>query len=335
MNKKHINIPIFIPELACPFRCIYCDQCKISGSRNIPDEAAILDTIRQHLKTVPADADVQLAYFGGNFTGLPLEKQDHYLSLIQPFIERGVIQSIRLSTRPDYINRTILDHLKRFGVESIELGAQSMDNSVLLASARGHTAEDTVEASRLIREYGFSLGLQMMIGLPGDDEIKSMETAQKIIDLGAGSTRIYPTLVISGTRLETLYREKKYHPLTLGDAVFLSKAMLQQFEKAGVTVLRIGLHPSEGLLSGESLVAGPFHPSFRELVETELWNDLLLPLKKGKGNLLTLYVAPEQRNVAIGYKAKNRKMLLEHYPRVRIDSRNEITGRDFHYAIRE
>lgn len=335
MKKKHINIPIFIPELACPFRCIYCDQCKISGSRHIPDVVTILDTIRQHLNTIPEGAEVQVAYFGGNFTGLPPDKQNHYLSLIQPFIKRGDVQSIRLSTRPDYINREILDQLKRFHVETIELGAQSMDNSVLTASARGHTAEDTVMASRLIREYGFSLGLQMMIGLPEDHADKAMATAQKIIDLGASSTRIYPTLVISGTRLETLYQKKKYRPLSLANAVSLSKDLLQQFEHAGVTVLRIGLHPSEELLSGENLVAGPFHPSFRELVETEIWNDLLHPLEKEKGNLLTLYVAPEQRNVAIGYEATNRKMLLKHYRQVRFESQKGIQGRDFHYTITE
>ncbi len=277
--------------------------------------------IEDHLATIPVNGTiVELAFFGGSFTGLNLHDQESYLKLAQPYIDQGRISGIRLSTRPDYITNEILGLLKAYHVKTIELGAQSMDTVVLKLSKRGHTAEDTERASRLIREAGFSLGLQMMIGLPGDTLQKSLFTAKEIIRLGADNTRIYPTLVIKDTKLEEMYHHGKFKPLSMDEAVHWSKELLKVFEEKNVNVIRIGLHPSEGLLSGEELVAGPFHPSFRELVLTEKWADLLTPLAELSGKKIVIRVAPGQLNYAVGYNGKNRKSLGKHFNQVRFIS---------------
>ena len=186
-----------------------------------------------------------------------------------------------------------LQLLKAYHVSTIELGAQSMDDEVLQLSGRGHNSEGIFLASKMIKESGFSLGLQMMLGLPGDTLEKSIMTAKNIVALKADNTRIYPTLVIKDTELEILYKEKKYNPLSLEQAVEWAKEVYKIFEEANVTVLRMGLHPSEGLISGESLIAGPFHVSFGELVMTALWKDVLMELRyKEMKDEITIYVSP-------------------------------------------
>jgi len=210
-----------------------------------------------------------------------------------------------------------------------ELGAQSLDNDVLKQSGRGHKAEDVDAAAKLILEYGFSLGLQMMIGLPGDTLQKSLYTARRITDLKADNTRIYPALVIKDTKIEELYRNGRYQPLSLEEAVSWSKELLIIFEEANVNVIRIGLHPSEGLIKGDELVAGPFHPSFRELVLTEIWHDLLKPLFKEESQKIEITVAPDQLNYAIGYQGRNRTFLLNHFKTVKFIPNDNLTGRNF------
>lgn len=276
-----------------------------------------MNTIETYLSTIPEKSEVELAYFGGNFTGIPIHEQEDFLKLVQPYFKKGRISGIRISTRPDYIDKEILDLLKKYNVSSIELGAQSLDDDVLIRSGRGHTFQDIESASKLISEAGFSLGLQMMIGLPGDTKEKSICTARKIIALGAENTRIYPTLVIKETQLEKLYKEGKYIPLNLDEAVSWSKELLIIFELANVKILRLGLHPSEGLLSGTDLIAGPFHPSFRELVLTEIWADKLRSLTEKSGEKIEITVPPYQFNYAIGYNAKNRAMLERKFKKVK------------------
>ena len=315
---KHYNIPIFIPELACPFQCAFCNQEKISGHNLIPDDAEIIQIIQDHLNSFrEKNRFVEVAYFGGSFTGIPFEQQEHFLGLVQPFIKNGSVQSIRLSTRPDYIDREILTMLKKYNVGTIELGAQSLDDEVLKKSHRGHSAKQVEDASKLIHEFGFKLGLQMMIGLPGDSLEKSLATAKKIVELGADNTRIYPALVIKGTAMHQWFEKRKYNPLSLEEAVNWTKQILPVFENAGVKIIRVGLHPSEGLLTGEELIAGPFHISFRELVLTEIWNDKLKPLlKTHQGKNIKITVPFGNLNHAIGHKAKNKKMLLEKFQEV-------------------
>ncbi len=330
MKKKHFNIPVFIPEAACPFQCIYCNQRKISGRLKIPGDDEIIRIIEERISTIPTEnSEVELAYFGGNFTGFSVEEQTHYLDLVQPYISDNRISGIRLSTRPDYINEEILELLDRYHVKSIELGAQSMDHDVLKASMRGHTVADTEKAAKMILSRGFTLGLQMMIGLPGDTLEKSTATAQKIIGLGATETRIYPTLVIKDTVLEKHFHEGKYQPLELDEAVNWSAQLYQIFEQANVKVIKLGLHPSEGLLSGKDLVAGPWHPSFRELVLTDIWREVLTSELQNQGDSIVIEVPGDQLNYAIGYQGKNRKMLMKKFREVKFITNSKLQGKEF------
>jgi histone acetyltransferase (RNA polymerase elongator complex component) len=331
MKQRHYNIPIFIPELACPFQCIYCNQQKISGRLGIPTEIEIFKSIEDHLATIPTEnSEVELAYFGGNFTGIDKSEQIRLLKLVKPYLENNRISGIRLSTRPDYINAEILEILKGFGVRTIEIGAQSLDDKVLRLSKRGHTAKDTEHAAKMVLEAGFSLGLQMMIGLPGDTLESTIFTANRIVALGADNTRIYPTLVIRDTVMEKMYLEGKFKPLSLEEAVKWSKDLLLIFEKANIKVIKLGLHPSEGLLSGEELIAGPFHLSFRELVLTEIWNDILKPLLivENPGEI-EIHVPPSQINYAVGYGGRNKKILLEKFSKVKFATDSHLSGREF------
>lgn len=326
---KHYTIPIFIPELACPFQCVFCNQQKISGRLKIPGDEEIISSIELHLASFKeTEREVEIGFFGGSFTGLSLTEQGHFLQLAKPYIDKNEAQAIRLSTRPDYINEEILNLLKQNHVKTIELGAQSFDEEVLKQSFRGHTAVQTENAAKMILANGFKLGLQMMIGLPGDSLEKSIATAKKIIQLGANSTRIYPTVVIKGTALHQWFEQGKFQVLNMEEAVGQTKQILPLFEDAGVEVLRVGLHPSEGLLDGSELVAGPFHQSFRELVLTEIWADIFKPLLLESGSKsIEITVPAKEINYAIGYKGKNKKMLLEKFQTVRFVADEGITQR--------
>lgn len=305
---RHYNIPVFIPELACPNRCIYCNQRHISGQLEPVSTDQVVSIIEQHLKTFQQPCEVELAFFGGSFTGIEIELQELYLKTVQPYIEQGLIEGIRLSTRPDYINIEILDLLKRYNVRTIELGAQSLCDEVLEFCERGHSVKDVENASRLIKSCGFELGLQMMIGLPLDSIKRSVETANKIVELGADNTRIYPTLVIPNTKLAELYKDGLYQPLDMETAVKWSAEVYKVFAKAGVKILRVGLHPSEGLIKGTDMIAGPFHVSFRELVLSRLWLDYLVSLPE---DVIEVVVNPKDINYAIGYKSSNLNALKQ------------------------
>ena len=330
MHKKHFNIPIFIPNSACPHLCVFCNQKKISGTQKPPSENEIHSIIQSHLLTIPEDGDIEIAFFGGTFTALPISEQNYYLETVQPYIKNNKVKGIRLSTRPDYINNDILALLKRYHVSVIELGVQSMDDDVLEKSSRGHTSLDVVIASEMIKSRGFSLGLQMMIGLPSDNRDKSLNTARKIVELGAECARIYPALVIKGTELENLYHNNEYAPLPLQEAVRLAAEILLIFEDAGINVIRVGLHPSEGLLSGDSLVAGPFHQSFRELVITEIWKNIFEKnLMNKSGSEIVISVPPEEYNYAIGYHGLNKELLNTKYKKVIFKKDSFLHGRNF------
>lgn len=318
---KHYNIPIFIPELACPNRCIYCNQRHISGQLQAVKPEEIKQIIEQHLATFIRPSEVELAFFGGSFTGIDEKDMLTYLQIVQPYIEQGEIKSIRISTRPDYINEKILDILQQYNVKDIELGAQSLNEEVLAFAKRGHTVKDVENASQLIKSYGFSLGLQMMIGLPLDTVEKSKETAKKILKLGAESTRIYPTLVINNTDLADLYRQNKYKALSLDEAVDWTTEIYKIFSQSSIKILRIGLHPSEALINGTELLAGPFHVSFKELVLTKIWQEKFekLPI-----NTKTILVNPKEINYAIGYNSKNKQLLQKKFPYLKFISDSNV-----------
>ncbi|MFZ4740232.1 MAG: elongator complex protein 3 [Bacteroidales bacterium] len=332
MQKKHFTIPIFIPELACPFRCIYCDQHKISGIKTIPSPNDVKAIIEKNLSTISKDnSEIEIGFFGGSFTGIPINEQQAYLKIAQPYIEQGIVNSIRISTRPDYISIDILHFLQKFNVKTIELGAQSLDDEVLQLSKRGHTVADVKKSSQLIKSLGFELGLQMMIGLPGDTLEKTIATANKIVELRADNTRIYPCIVIKGTYLEELYIKGKYKVLTIDESIDAIKSIIPIFENANVKIIRIGLHPSKDL-QGAAFVAGPYHSSLRELVETKLWEDKLKIYSENSGNHqnINIFVAPKMFNFAIGYYAANRKILEKTYRKVKFSIDYSLKNREFY-----
>lgn len=330
MAQERFNIPIFIPQAGCPFQCVFCNQSRIASTPCIPDPEEIHLVIRQRLATIPPTAKIQIAFFGGSFTGLPSAIQENYLKIASSYIDSGRVSSVRISTRPDFIDQENLSLLKKHRVESIELGAQSLDDEVLRLSGRGHTAADVMEASGMILSHGFSLGLQMMIGLPGDTRLKARKTAMKIVEAGADHTRIYPSLVIRGTRMEKWYAQKKYQPLELYEAAEWTADLLEIFERGNVKVLRVGLHPSEGLMNGDDLAAGPFHVSFRELALTALWRKRLENIVFDNDKKIEIRVPPGQINYAIGYRSANRNHLLRYHSFVTFKTDTALRGREFY-----
>lgn len=302
----------------------------------MPEAEEVKEIIENHLATFPKRRKiVELGFFGGNFTGIAVEEQEKYLAAAGEYLKSGEIQGIRLSTRPDYINEKVVKLLNKYKVSTVELGAQSMVDEVLLKSGRGHTIEDTEKAARLIKNAGIRLGLQMMIGLPGDKPAHDLHTAHEFVNLEAEDIRIYPTLIIRGTALEKLYEEGKYIPLEMKEAVHRSAEIFKVFETAGLRVIRMGLHPSKGLLSGEDLVAGPFHEAFRELVMTEIWSEHLTPLMKDSDyETIEIFTSPAQFNFAIGYGAKNKKSLLKFYNTVVFRQDENLKAREYYADYR-
>ena len=315
VEMKYYNIPIFLPELACPFRCVYCNQFSITGKQQLPDSQYVKNTIEQYLASFTTkERFVEVAFFGGNFTGLPIKMQDEFLKIVQPYLEKGVIDGIRCSTRPDYIDEKRVKALKSFGMKNIELGAQSTNDMILQKCGRGHTFKDIDNASQIIVNEGITLGLQMMIGLPFDSFENDMQTAYDIVRLGAKETRIYPCIVVKDTGLERLYRKGEYQPLTLNDAIEQSATLYEYFTENDVKVLRVGLHTSDDL-NGDAYVAGPYHKNFAEMVFSRLWGRKFDKIDE-KTDKIVIEVPENQLNHAIGYKGENKKRLQERYKHV-------------------
>ena len=276
MSNLHYIIPIFVPHEGCPHDCVFCNQNSITGTSTKVDAMYVEQTVNEYLKTIDNDdAIIEVSFFGGTFTAIKMEKQIELLTVAKKFKDDNKIKFIRLSTRPDYIDDKILSNLKKYSVDIIELGVQSLDEEVLLKSGRGHTASDVVNASKLIKQYGFVLGHQIMIGLPGDNINKDIETAKRSIELKPDICRIYPALVIKDTPMETMYIKQEFKPYSLSEAVNISKIIYIMMVANQINVIRIGLQPTVEISEGNDLVAGPFHPAFRELVEGSIYNDLL------------------------------------------------------------
>ncbi len=309
-------IPFFIPHSGCPHQCVFCNQKNITGQRIPMDPSSIPDAITGYLKKADTNGPVQVAFYGGSFTALAQYRQRAYLEAVQPFIRSGRIKSIRLSTRPDCITEEILSFLKGHHVETIELGAQSMDDNVLACSGRGHRAKDTVLAVSIVREYKFTLGLQLMVGLPGDRAETFMRTVDTSISLRPDFVRLYPTLVVADTPLETLYRSGRYNPLSLDEAVLLCKEALVKFDGAGIEVIRVGLQSSEELEKTGAVVAGPYHSAFRQLVDSSLLLDKMRALLTECGapvSEATFFVHPHDLSAAAGQKRANREALKQQF----------------------
>ena len=269
---RYYNIPIFIPHEGCPHDCSFCNQRKITGVTTTVKPHQVHSMIEKHLSFLPdCKRHIEVAFFGGSFTGLPLKKQENFYRVAGEF--RGEIDGIRLSTRPDYINAEVLSLAKAWGVTTIELGAQSAFDRVLVQNLRGHTFQDTKEAAALIQDYGIGLGLQMMTGLPGSNREWDIKTAELLAELKPDCVRVYPTLVLNGTAMEQQYRAGEYSPQTLEEAVETAKRVLTVFRNREIPVIRLGLHAGEELREEGNIVAGPFHPAFGELVENRIWRD--------------------------------------------------------------
>lgn len=277
MGKRHYIIPIFVPHKGCPFDCVFCNQKKITGlTKEITYEDVELQ-IKEYLNTIKNihEKHVEIAFFGGSFTGIEINRQKELLSIAAKWKNRGIIKDIRISTRPDYVNYGIMEFLQKYGVSIIELGVQSMDKDVLMASGRGHTPEDVKNAIKVIKQFHIKLGLQMMVGLPKDNMQKVNKSTEDIIALRPDFVRIYPTLVVRDTYLEKMYLEGQYNPLSLEEAVLITKNVLLKFLKHEIPVIRIGLQPTENILLGKEIVTGPFHPTFRQLVESQVYKEML------------------------------------------------------------
>lgn len=271
MSKNYYIIPVFISHQGCPHQCVFCNQDRIAGKYEEVFASDVRKIIDEYLETINSKgATIEVSFFGGTFTAIDVNKQKELLEVAREYKQKGLIHKIRLSTRPDAILPYILGYLKEYKVDIIELGVQSLDDEVLRKAGRGHSVNDVVVASKLIKEAGFTLGHQIMPGLPGDSFDIDIETTKKSIEMKPDICRIYPSLVIKDTPMEDMYNRGNYVPYSLDEAVYISGEMLKLYNDAKIKVIRIGLQPTDTITTGKDIVDGPFHPAFRELVEGHL-----------------------------------------------------------------
>ena len=319
--KKQYIIPIFVPHLGCPNDCIFCNQKSISGQKKDITKEEVRKTIEDYLASIKdEDAQVEIAFYGGSFTAIEESKQEELLQIAYEFIKEGKVESIRISTRPDAINKQILKRLKQYKVKTIELGVQSANDYILKRANRGHTFADVKKASKMIRWNGFKLGHQMMVGLPESTRIDEINTAKALIKLKPKMVRIYPVLVIKNTPLEKEYKKGKYEPLTIVQAVEISKELVRMFADKKIEIIRIGLQNTDEITTPEDkkseVVAGPYHPAFRQLVESAMWYDAIVgKIKKlnVKVKEVEVTVNPIDVNNVIGHKKENVLKLKDTY----------------------
>ena len=338
MKKLHANIPVFIPHMGCPNDCVFCDQRTISGKYTF-DFNETVKLIEDSLDTIAgSDRTAEIAFFGGSFTGIDRSLMISLLEMAESYVGSGVF-GIRMSTRPDYIDEDIVRILKSYTVSQVELGIQSMSDKVLSASKRGHSADDTRHAVKLLRENGFSVVGQMMIGLPLSTSNDELYTAREICSLGCDAARIYPTVVFKHTELDRMYKRGEYSPLTTDEAAERSADVLEIFENAGVECLRVGLCDSENLHSDEKYSAGPVHPAMGELVRGEIWRRRIvseIEKKRIKGKQTVILIPKGAVSAAVGQKRKNRseyESLIGAKVTVKEDS--ALTGAEFKVYTQE
>lgn len=356
-KKKHAIIPIFIPHYGCGYDCVFCNQNKITGVKSIPSyeevEAKIdkwLSTLRPLSETSDNYAKtVELAFYGGSFTGIPMEVQSSYLDIAKRYKELGRIDKIHLSTRPDYIDENILENLKKHSVDTIELGAQSFDDEVLMASKRGHDSKCTEKSAKLIKDYGFELGLQLMVGLPKDSLESSIYSANEVVRLSPSLARIYPTVMLEDTELLNMYRNGEYKPLKRDEAVKRAKAMYLILEKAGITIMRVGL--KSGDIIDNSVIDSPaYHPAFRQLVESEIARDRIENLIKANQDILCdksktdeskikvdIYSSPKWFSNMLGNKSENKEYFKNKFSNLDLKYRidRSVDDGDFKIVIKD
>lgn len=333
---KHANIPIFIPHLGCPNQCVFCNQRFISGVESFSPDSVERE-IETALSTIPDNYEVEIAFFGGSFTGIDRELMVSLLKIANKYLSSGAISGIRCSTRPDYIDDDVLSILKDYGVTTIELGLQSMDDNVLCLSKRGHTVYDAENACCKVLDFGFSLVGQMMIGLPGSTVEQELKTAERIVKMGAQGSRIYPTVVFRETELACMLEAGDYLALTLDEAISRSAAVYEVFLNAGVEVIRIGLCASENLSSDKTYLDGPNHEALGELVESEHFYNLIKGALSEKyfGRSITVRVAKGYLSRAIGHGRRNKKRLTYEYKLSDFKVREDERLRGYEFEIIE
>lgn len=328
---KHANIAIFVPHNGCPHQCSFCDQKKITGTSYQPQKNDVIHACEIAMRSLKdSKCESEIAFFGGSFTAIDKNYMLELLDAAYGYVKDGTFSGIRISTRPDAISEEILKLLKERGVTSIELGCQSMDDKVLALNDRGHTKDDVIYASNLIKQYGFSLGLQMMVGLYGSTIEKDLKTAQEIVKLKPDTARIYPTVIMKNTKLADLYNNGVYVPFTFNETVDVCSKILSLFKNNSIRVIRLGLHDTDSLHS--SIVAGVWHPAFREICESKILFEKSLKviesIKDNKNNII-IYVNSKTVSKMVGNKKSNIIKFKEKGYNVKIKVDDEILEDDF------
>ena len=325
MSRRHANISIFVPHIGCPNKCSFCDQRYITGMRKAPSDEEVDRAVAAATSGKQyCPEQTEIAFFGGSFTAINRSYMTGLLQAAHRYVEDGTVCGIRISTRPDAVDEEVLSLLKTYGVTSIELGAQSMNDRVLQMNNRGHSSADVRIAARQIKDHGFSLGIQMMTGLYGDDDQKALQTAKDIIALAPETVRIYPTLVLKDTDLEALYDDKKYQPQTLERAVELAAKLYLLFTESGVKVIRLGLHTVEQ----EALIAGPWHPAFSELCQSKILLTKVLSVLQEPGKYL-IRVGKSDLSKMIGQQKENLIRLREKGYDCRVTAADDLADLQF------
>lgn len=339
-KKKHAIIPIFIPHRGCPNDCVFCNQKAITARQSDVTPADAENIIETHLATLEGRGleTIEAAFFGGSFTGIPMEEQSAFLAVAKKYKDAGRIDKIHMSTRPDYIDEDILDNLRRYGADVIELGVQSFDPEVLAASNRGHTVEDVYRACELIKGHGFELGIQLMIGLPQDSMEKCVFSAKETVSVAPSIARLYPTIVLRDTRLYSMYREGSYKPLSTEEAVSVTKEMYRILQSAGINIIRVGLKSTDLITEGGEIRGDTFHPAFRQLVEGELAKEamesqLTKLIGSGAEGSFIFRSSPGSFSNMTGNRKRNRLYFSQKYPGIKISYESDSSLDDGVYIV--
>lgn len=308
-------IPIFIPHIGCPYRCVFCNQWRITGRRGVPDGNAVARTIKEYVTSAAEERHWEVAFYGGSFTAIPMVLQEELLAPAYEALQQGRIQAIRCSTRPDCIDKEILSRLKRYGLSTVELGVQSMDDAVLARAKRGHTAQDVVTATALLREHGFTVGHQLMPGLPGEDWNSLQDTTAAICRLQPDIARIYPVVVIADTELADMYRKGEYTPLSVHEGIVRAAYMKQAFVETGIQCIRTGLQATEDLDDPAQVLAGAYAPAMGEMVDTRRYCRQLFAVLDCLGDTGEVIVEYNRRDTSRvrGYKNTTVKKVRNRY----------------------
>jgi len=323
MTKKRITIPIFIPHEGCPNSCVFCNQWRVTNTVEKVTPESIKNTVERYLATANRAEKIEVGFFGGSFTGIPLEYQKKYFSAIKPYIENGFIDSVRISTRPDYIDTHKLEILKENHVETVELGVQSFSDKVLKASGRGHSSKDSINAFYLLKENRFRVGIQLMPGLPEDTYTDSIQSAMETAELQPDDVRIYPTVVLKDTQLEKMWREKNFTPMTIEEAVELCSEIYGMLIVKGINIIRMGLHPMD--INSGTVIAGPYHTALGFMIKSRYRRKILDELidetvKINKNsNSISLILPAKMKEEYIGMKRENILYLKNKYFTTNID----------------